>query len=148
MLCPLWVFMLEGLQLFSFCCNQQDQTVSYNNLHGPQPQDSTELGRGMRGQSQCHCQAWLSHFTLCHHSYHNFTPLSLYLDWSLSGTRLHPGGFICDFLSSPTLPISHSYPSFLCSFSPCTSLSLPSHLSVSLSYLSSSISCNGVRIIC
>lgn len=38
-------------------------------------------------------------------------PLSLYLDWSLlSGTRLHPRGFICDSLSSPTLPISHRCP--------------------------------------
>lgn len=34
----------------------------------------------MRGQSQCHRQGWLSHFTLCHHSYHNFTP-SFTLSW-------------------------------------------------------------------
>ena len=48
--------------------------------HSPKPQDSTGAGWGMRGHSQCHCQGWLSHFTLCHHSYHNFTP-SFTLSW-------------------------------------------------------------------
>lgn len=76
-------------------------------------------------------------------------PLSLYLDWSLlSGTRLHPRGFICDSLSSPTLPISHRCPLLSVSLSHCTSLTLPFHLSVGLSCLSFSISRDRVGIIC
>ena len=56
---------------------QRCPVISWQSL---EPQSSTELGWRTGGQSQCHCQAWLSHFTLCHHSYHNFTP-SFTLSW-------------------------------------------------------------------
>lgn len=79
--------------------------------HRPEPQDSTELGWGTRGQSRCRCQGWLSHFTLCHHSYHNFTP-SFTPSWLVTPlwSTSAPSRLYLWFLIIPNSPISSSSP--------------------------------------
>lgn len=109
----------------------------------------TELGWGMGGQSQCRRQGWLSHFKLCHHSYHNFTP-SLPLSrlvpplWNTSAPWRIYLWFLIVFLLAylSQLPPPFLFPFF---FHPAPFSLL---LLISLLCLSFSISCNRVGIIC
>lgn len=140
----------EVYRFFSFCRNQQVQTASYN-----QAGTVLNLRTPLNWDEECEVRANAiarADWVILHSVITLITilpPLSLYLDWSLlSGTRLHPRGFICDSLSSPTLPISSPRLLFPFSFlSLHLSRSSSSHLSVALSYLSFSISCNRAGII-
>lgn len=125
-------FVLEGLQLFSFCWNQQVQTVSYNQL--AQSWTSGLHWTGMRNarsepmplpgltESFYTPSSLLSQFYPLFHSIligHSSLEHLCTLE-ALSVIPYHPQ--LCLSLTAP--------PSFCFSFSYCTTLTLPFHLSV------------------
>ncbi len=101
-------FVLEGLQLFSSSSFKQLSTTRRSVL---------DLRTALSWDERCEVRANATaraDWVILHSVIILITilpPLSLYLDWSLlSGTRLHPRGFISDSLSSPTLTTSLRLP--------------------------------------
>lgn len=108
------VFVLEGVYSFLSICRKPAGSNGVPQPAGTVPNLRTPLSSDKDCEVRANAIA-RADWVILHSVITLITilpPFSLYLHWSLlSGTRLHPGGFICDSLSSPTLPISHSPPS-------------------------------------